>query len=89
VLEFYKKKTIYIFGCGLLAGGLASCITQPFDVIKTNQQILKEKISFIDVIVLIRQVYNIISYLHRVITKSGNTITMYRLNILSSVFLAK
>jgi len=55
-LELDNKKPFYIFGCGLLAGGLASCITQPFDVIKTSQQVSKEKIFLIDAIILIKQV---------------------------------
>lgn len=58
-----KKQPVYIFGCGLLAGGLASCITQPFDVIQTNQQVSKNNTSFVDAVILIKQVYIIVVYL--------------------------
>ncbi|XP_029343091.1 solute carrier family 25, member 38-like isoform X2 [Acyrthosiphon pisum] len=54
--ELDNKQPFYIFGCGLFAGGLASCITQPFDVIKTSQQVSKEKLFLIDAIILIQQV---------------------------------
>ncbi|VVC28677.1 Mitochondrial carrier protein,Mitochondrial carrier domain,Mitochondrial substrate/solute carrier [Cinara cedri] len=57
-----KKETFYIFGSGLLAGVLASCITQPFDVIKTSQQLSKEKIIFFDAILLIKQKYGVAGY---------------------------
>lgn len=60
LLELDKKKPFYIFGSGLLAGGLASCITQPFDVIKTSQQLSKDNILFVDAIILIKQVHNMI-----------------------------
>lgn len=51
-----KKQPVYIFGCGLLAGGLASCLTQPFDVIQTSQQVSKNETSFADAIILIKRV---------------------------------
>lgn len=60
LLELHRRKPYYIFGCGFLAGGLASCITQPFDVIKTTQQVSKDKIKFVDAIVFIKQVNYII-----------------------------
>lgn len=59
VLELNKKQPFYIFGCGVLAGSLASFITQPFDVIKTSQQISKDKILLVDTIILINRVYYI------------------------------
>jgi hypothetical protein len=55
-LELDNKQPFYIFGCGLLAGGLASFITQPFDVIKTSQQLSKEKLPLIDAIIIIKRV---------------------------------
>lgn len=60
LLELNKKQPVYIFGCGLLAGGLASCITQPFDVIQTNQQVSKNNTSFVDAVILIKQVHIIV-----------------------------
>ncbi|XP_026808225.1 mitochondrial glycine transporter B-like isoform X2 [Rhopalosiphum maidis] len=57
-----NKQPFYIFGCGLLAGGLASFITQPFDVIKTSQQLSKEKLPLIDAIVIIKRKYGIAGY---------------------------
>ncbi|XP_025198921.1 mitochondrial glycine transporter B-like [Melanaphis sacchari] len=60
--ELDNKQPLYIFGCGLLAGGLASCITQPFDVIKTSQQVSKEKLLLIDAIIMIKRKYGIAGY---------------------------
>ncbi|KAL4120926.1 hypothetical protein QTP88_013531 [Uroleucon formosanum] len=60
--ELDNKQPFYIFGCGLLAGGLASCMTQPFDVIKTSQQVSNEKLLLIDAIILIKQKYGIAGY---------------------------
>ncbi|XP_015370066.1 PREDICTED: solute carrier family 25 member 38-like [Diuraphis noxia] len=60
--ELDNKQPTYVFGCGLLAGGLASCLTQPFDVIKTSQQLSKEKLLLIDAIILIKQKYGILGY---------------------------
>lgn len=55
-LELKKKQPFYIFGCGVIAGSLASFVTQPFDVIKTSQQISKDKILLVDTIIIIKQV---------------------------------
>lgn len=60
--ELDNKQPLFIFGCGLLAGGLASCITQPFDVIKTSQQLSKKKLLLIDAIIIIKQKYGIAGY---------------------------
>lgn len=56
LIKLDKEQPLYIFGCGVLAGGLASCITQPFDVIKTSQQLSKNKIILVDAIIQIKQV---------------------------------
>ncbi|XP_025411740.1 mitochondrial glycine transporter B-like [Sipha flava] len=59
-----RKKPYYTFGCGLLAGGIASCITHPFDVIKTTQQVSKDNIPLLDAIVLIKQKYGLMGYMN-------------------------
>ncbi|XP_050423598.1 mitochondrial glycine transporter-like [Adelges cooleyi] len=62
VEESVHSHSFYIFGCGLLSGLFASLITHPFDVIKTSQQLSKDKLLFFDTIILINQKYGAIGY---------------------------
>jgi hypothetical protein len=74
-LKLDRKKPYYTFGCGLLAGGIASCITHPFDVIKTTQQVSKDNILLLDAIVLIKQVNYVIMIVYM---KFKNNLYIYR-----------
>ncbi|XP_050523909.1 mitochondrial glycine transporter-like isoform X2 [Daktulosphaira vitifoliae] len=60
--ESTRKQSFYIFNCGLFSGIFASFITHPFDVIKSSQQLSKDRQSFIKSIVLIQENYGINGY---------------------------
>lgn len=58
------------FSCGVMAGVLASVVTNPADVIKTRMQLYPERFpSILSAAMYVHQTYGIAGYLHGIVPR--------------------